>query len=101
MSRYVVLAQFDVKTGRLAEMVEAAKIDAKASVANEPGCKRFDVLVPRDGAERVVLYEIYDDEAAFQAHLETPHLKAFRDAIGPLIENRQVDTFEVDENAAG
>ncbi len=100
MSRYVVLAQFEVKAGQLAHMVEAAKIDAKASVANEPGCHRFDVLVPHDGADRVALYEIYEDEAAFQAHLETPHLKAFRDAIGPLIENRRIDTFEVHENAS-
>lgn len=100
MAGYVVLAQFEVKAGKLAEMVEAAKVDAKASVANEPGCRRFDVLVPRDGAERVVLYEIYDDEAAFQAHLETPHLKQFRDSIGPLVADRQVDIFDIDENAS-
>lgn len=100
MAGYVVLAQFEVKAGKLAEMVEAAKVDAKASVANEPGCRRFDVLVPRDGAERVVLYEIYDDEAAFQAHLETPHLKQFRDSIGSLVADRQVDVFDIDENAS-
>ena len=100
MSGYVVVAQFEVKAGQLSAMVEAAKTDAAASVANEPGCRRFDVLVPRDGAERVVLYEIYDDEAAFQAHLETPHLKAFRDAIGPLVQDRQVDAFNIHENAS-
>ena len=100
MSGYVVVAQFEVKAGQLSAMVDAAKIDAAASVANEPGCRRFDVLVPRDGAERVVLYEIYDDEAAFQAHLETPHLKAFRDAIGPLVRDRQVDAFNIYENAS-
>ena len=43
---------------------------------------------------------VYDDEAAFQAHLETPHLKVFRDAIGSLIEDRRVDMFDVDENAS-
>ncbi len=100
MSGFVVLAQFEVKAGKLAELVEVAKVDAKASVANEPGCRRFDVLVPRDGAERVVLYEIYDNEAAFQAHLETPHLKAIRDAIGPLVADRHVDMFDIDENAS-
>lgn len=100
MSGYVVLAQFYVKDGQLAKMVDVAKVDAKASVANEPGCRRFDVLVPRDGANRVVLYEIYDDEAAFQAHLETPHLKAFRDAIVPLVADRHVETFDIDENAS-
>lgn len=100
MGGYVVLAQFEVKPGKLAEMVKVAKLDAKASVANEPGCRRFDVLVPRDGGERVVLYEIYDDEAAFQAHLETPHLKQFRESIEPLVADRQVDIFDIDENAS-
>ena len=29
---------------------------------------------------RVWLYEVYDDEAAFQAHTEAPHFIKFRDA---------------------
>ena len=32
-------------------------------------------------AGRVLLYEVYDDEAAFEAHLKTPHLAAFRAGI--------------------
>ena len=37
-----------------------------------------------------MLYEVYDDEAAFDAHLQTPHLKTFRDGIEPLIVSRNV-----------
>ena len=32
----------------------------------EPGCKQFDVLVDPKDATRVMLYEIYNDEKAFE-----------------------------------
>jgi hypothetical protein len=38
----------------------------------------------------VVLFELYDDEAAFDAHLETPHLEAFCAGIEPLVVSRQI-----------
>ena len=37
-----------------------------------------------------MLYEVYDDEAAFDAHLQTPHLRAFRDGIEALVVSRNV-----------
>ena len=101
MGRYVVVADFQVKPGKLGEFVEIAKVDAAASVANEPGCHRFDVATPRDGSDRVIFYEIYEDEAAFNAHLETPHLKAFRDGIADLVEDRNITRCHVIENSDG
>jgi quinol monooxygenase YgiN len=38
----------------------------------------------------VVLFEVYDDDAAFDAHLETPHLQAFRTGIEDLVVSRRV-----------
>jgi quinol monooxygenase YgiN len=37
-----------------------------------------------------VLYEVYESEAAFDAHLQTPHLATFRDGIEPLVTGRKV-----------
>ena len=52
-----------------------AEIDAnaRASRETEPGCRQFDVC--RDPADPTLffLYELYDDEAAIEAHLRTPH----------------------------
>lgn len=101
MGRFVVIADFTIKPGMREAFVEVAKVDAAASVANEPGCRRFDVNTPRDGGDRVVLYEIYDDEAAFKAHLETPHLAAFRDGIAELIVDRTITQCDVIENSDG
>ena len=100
MARFVVLARFRVKPGTRDQFVALAQTDAAASVANEPGCHRFDVLVDREDESRVVLYEIYEDKAAFDAHLETPHLKAFRDGIADLIADRAIETYSVTENTA-
>jgi quinol monooxygenase YgiN len=86
---FVIIAEFEVKAGGLERFLELATADASRSVAKEPGCHQFDVTVDQ-AANRVVLYEVYDDEAAFDAHLQTPHLKTFREGIEPLVVSRNV-----------
>jgi quinol monooxygenase YgiN len=55
----------------------------------EPGCRQFDVLVdPKDSA-RVMLYEVYDDERAFEAHQQTPHFKKYVAEAVPLLASRE------------
>ena len=61
----------------------------------EPGCERFDVLQPlnRDGAPdetRVMLCEVYRDQAAVDEHGRNPRLAAVRDAYAPLTEDRRL-----------
>ncbi len=86
---FVIVAEFEVKPEALERFLALAKTDASQSVAREPGCRQFDVTVDRAG-HRVVLYEVYDDEAAFDAHLQMPHLAAFRAGIEPLVVGRNV-----------
>jgi autoinducer 2-degrading protein len=55
----------------------------------EPGCRHFDVLVDPDDRTRVMLYEIYDDESAFEAHQQTPHFKKYMAEAVPLLALRE------------
>ena len=87
---FVIIAEFDVKPEGLERFLALARDDASQSVAKEPGCHQFDVTVEQSEPNRVVLYEVYDDEAAFDAHLQTPHLATFRDGIEPLVAGRKV-----------
>ncbi len=82
---FVVIPEFQVKPGCMEAFLAAAADDARRSVADEPGCRQFDVMRPEDGRDLVVFYEVYDDRLAFEAHLETPHLARFRDALPSLI----------------
>lgn len=79
---FVVLPEFHVQPEKLDAFLTAAHADASASLADEPGCLQFDVVVDRGQTPiRVLFYEVYSDRAAFDAHLTTPHLAAFRAAL--------------------
>lgn len=84
--KFVVIAEFHVKQGCMTAFLEAARKDASESVAKEPGCRQFDIVLPENASDNVLFYEIYDDRMAFDAHLEMPHVAAFRKAFPPLIE---------------
>lgn len=79
---FVVLPEFHVAPDKLTAFLAAARADAEASLSLEPGCLQFDVVVQRgDRVAKVLFYEVYTDRAAFDAHLQTPHLARFREAL--------------------
>lgn len=82
---FIVIAEFRVKPDCMAAFLAAAQEDAAQSVAQEPGCRQFDVIRPEGEDDAVVFYEVYDSRAAFDAHLKTPHLARFREAFPALI----------------
>jgi autoinducer 2-degrading protein len=90
MGQYAVWVEFDVMPRHFGEFRAALLVNARSAVATEPGCLRFDVLDAAASASRIHLYEIYADEAAFKAHLETPHFKVFDRLAGPWLESKSV-----------
>lgn len=99
MDGFVILARFRIAPGAMDEFLAQIRRNAAASVAHEPGCRRFDVLTPESGADgEVVLYEIYDGVAAFDAHMRTPHFAAFRAATASIVLSAEVERFLLDEH---
>ena len=96
---YVILAEFDVAAEHKDAFMQLVRENAAASVRDEPGCRRFDVLRPENCSARITLYEIYHDRAAFEAHVRTPHFARFDEAVKPLVSDRSVRTFDLHENA--
>ena len=84
MSQYLVVAEFRVEEGSFDKCIAASLKIAEASVRAEPGCQRYDVLRLEGDAQRGMLYEVYDDQAAHEAHKQTPHFAAYWEAIADL-----------------
>ncbi len=98
MAKLIIWAVFDLKPGALSAFMEYITPNARASVRDEPGCRQFDVLVAEDGPEdQVTLYEIYDDAAAFEAHLQTPHFAKFKVATQDLVSGTRVTRYHLIE----
>jgi quinol monooxygenase YgiN len=55
----------------------------------EPGCRQFEVLVDPADRTKVMLFEIYDDEKAFEAHQQAPHFKNYLAQAVPLLASRE------------
>ena len=95
MGGYVVMVDFRLKAGTFDRFRKLIVENARASVRDEPGCRQFDVVTPDGGADRVVLYEIYDDRAAFDAHLKTSHFAVFNEQSAPLVAEKAVAEYDL------
>ena len=100
MDGFVILARFRVAPGRRRDFLDLMSRNAAASVADEPGCRRFDVLTDAAGeSEDVVLYEIYDSPAAFDAHLASPHFADFRAATEGIVLSSTIERLQLRQTA--
>ena len=81
---YVIIAEFEVSTANRQEFLELCRYDGTSSVRDEPGCRQFDALTIDETPDAVVLYEVYADRAAFDAHLATPHYATFAEGVKRL-----------------
>ena len=84
---YTVIATWRAKPGQ-EEACRAILERMTPLTRGEPGCRDYVALRQRDDARTFVLYEVYDDEAAFQAHRESDHFKTYvlGDAVNRLEE---------------
>ena len=68
---------------------KAAILTNAAASRTEPGCIRFDVIQKKDDPYTFVLVEIYQNEAALDAHRQTPHFQQWRASSGDLFTTKE------------
>jgi quinol monooxygenase YgiN len=68
MARFAIVATFDIAEGRMDEFLPLLLAHRERCLKDEPGTLRFDVLRPKEAENKLMLYEEYRDEAAFQDH---------------------------------
>ena len=90
---FVVVVFFEAKAAHVADFKAAISVNAKASVDHEPGCRVFDVAQAPDDEASFFLYEIYDDEEAFKAHIATDHFKHFDALSASWVKDKKVLTY--------
>ena len=86
MSAFAIIATFEVVPGRRDELLPLLLAHRDRCLRDEPGTLRFDVLQPRQEDNKVLAYEVYRDEAAFQTHWNGPHVARIRQEMAGLVE---------------
>lgn len=90
---FAVVVTFKLSDGTDAQFLPLMEANAKRSLAEEPECHRFDVCTNPNRPGEVFLYELYTDEAAFEAHLESAHFQEFDAATADHVAAKDVRTF--------
>jgi autoinducer 2-degrading protein len=85
---FVLQVNIRIKPENVEAFMKKALENAREA-RKEPGCMQFDVLVDPNDKTRVMLYEVYDDDKAFEAHQQTPHFKKYLAEAVPLLASRE------------
>jgi autoinducer 2-degrading protein len=86
---HIVLVQVTVRPELAEEFEQALLHNARTSVAQDPGCVRFDVSQAKEDPRRWILHEIYTNQEAHAAHREAPHFLAYQSVADRAVVDKQ------------
>lgn len=90
----VLIAKYHVQPGNVPKVLEALKEMKPLVEANEPGCRFYQASQSTDDENLILLYEQYEDDAALQAHRETPHFaEIIEGRVVPMLDRRERELY--------
>lgn len=84
---FVLQVAITIKPENVDEFMKRC-IENAREARKEPGCRTFEVLVDPADRTKIMLFEVYDDEKAFEVHQQTPHFKKYLAEAVPLLASR-------------
>jgi autoinducer 2-degrading protein len=86
---YINAVDLVIIPSEMPKFLEAIKENAANSV-KEPGCREFNVSVIANRPNHVFLFEVYDNEAALNAHRASDHFKKYLATTANMVADRNV-----------
>jgi quinol monooxygenase YgiN len=96
MSKIALVVEFNIKVGQREAFLEIMRGHAAGTKQDEEGCLQFDILIPEDDDNKVMLVEMYLDTTALDIHIASPRLQKTRAAYGDMIESRNIAKTRID-----
>lgn len=88
--RYIRLADLEIDPARLEDFNSAIKEGIETSVRVEPGVLALCAVSEKENPTHIRVFEMYTDERAYQAHLETAHFQKFRMTTENMVRSRKL-----------
>jgi len=84
---YINLVELVIVPSELPKFLELAKSNAAATM-NDPGVREFNITRIASNPNHVMFYEVYDNEAALNAHRAGEHFKQYQAATAGMVADR-------------
>ena len=85
---FVRIAEIGVDPAQREAFISAVKEEMDESIRVEPGVLALYAVAEKDSPSRLRFFEVYADEAAYDAHLQSPHFRKYRATTEPMIRTR-------------
>jgi quinol monooxygenase YgiN len=85
MSKLAIIGKLEISPGHLDRVLPLLMAHRTRCLADEPGTLQFEVLRPHDDQTKVLLYEVYTDDAAFQVHWNGSSTARLREEAAGMI----------------
>ena len=83
MTKFAIVATIKTAPGKRDEYLKHLKAHAQRCLATEPGTLKFEILLPQEETDTIMLYEVYASPEAFEAHWTGPSIQqAKQDTTG-------------------
>ena len=86
----VRMADLEIDPAQLVGFTAAVKEEMEISVRVEPGVLAIYAVAERDNPAKLRFFEMYADEAAFKAHIASPHFQKFRTTTKDMVVSRKL-----------
>lgn len=87
-AKCVRMAIVTVRPGRLEEFRAVVSESMEISVREEPGVLALHSMADPDDPHRLTFFELYRDEAAYDAHRATPHFRRYIEATRDMVADK-------------
>jgi (4S)-4-hydroxy-5-phosphonooxypentane-2,3-dione isomerase len=82
MPRFANVVTIEVAPGQRDQILPLLEAHKARCLKDEPGTLQFEILLPKDDDTKVLSYEVYRDDAAFEVHWNGRSLAQLREEIG-------------------
>lgn len=85
--RMVRLAELEIYPDQLEAYKAVLKEEIETSIRVEPGVLTLYAVSIKDHPEKIRLFETYRDAASYQAHLQSPHFKKYKEQTQHMVKS--------------
>jgi quinol monooxygenase YgiN len=97
---FVRIAELEIDPAQLEAYKAAVKEEMETSVRVEPGVLAIYAVAEKDAPTKLTFFEIYADEAAYRAHIASPHFRKYFETTKDMITSRRlIDTVPLQLSA--
>jgi quinol monooxygenase YgiN len=99
-SPFVRIAELEIDPAQLEKYKAAVKEEMETSIRVEPGVLAIYSVALKENSSQLRFFEIYKDEAAYRAHIASPHFRKYVEITKDMIRSRKLlDTVPVQLSA--